>query len=230
MKIKTTFLGHAAFLIETKAHTIMIDPFLQNGITKMKVADFTKVDYILITHGHGDHVGDTVEIAKNTGATVISNHELAYYFGKLGLKTHSMHIGGRKQFDFGNVKMTPALHGSSIMIDGEMKEGGNPGGYILKLDGKTLYHAGDTGLSVEMQLLESEDIDFAMLPIGGNFTMDIIDAIRAVKMIKPQKVMPMHYNTFPVIQADVSRFGDLLKEVDPNIELVILRGDESYEL
>ena len=228
--MKITFLGHAAFLIETKAFTIMIDPFLQNGITKVKVEELKKVDYILVTHGHGYHIGDTVEIAKNTGATVVSNHELAHHFGKMGLKTHSMHIGGRKQFDFGNVKMTPALHGSSIMVDGELKEGGNPGGFILKIDGKTLYHAGDTGLSVEMQLLESEEIDFAMLPVGGNFTMDIMDAVRAVKMIKPKKVMPMHYNTFPVIQTDISDFEALLKEFAQDVELVILKGDESYEL
>ncbi|MBF4693009.1 metal-dependent hydrolase [Fusibacter ferrireducens] len=228
--MKITFLGHAAFLIETDQFKLMIDPFLENGITKMKVENFPEIDYILVTHGHGDHIGSTVEIAKQTGATVILNPELAHHLQKVGVKTHTMHIGGKKSFEFGSVKMIPALHGSSIMIDGEPKEGGNPCGFLIEIEGKAIYHAGDTGVSIEMQLLESEKIDFAMLPIGGNFTMDIKDALKAVQMIKPIKVMPMHYNTFPVIQTDVSLFMEGVKALKCGTVPILLEGDASYEL
>ncbi len=225
--MKIQFLGHSAFYLETEKFKALIDPFLQNGITKATVSDFEELDYIFVTHGHGDHVGDTLELAEKTGATVILNHELAHHLGKTGIKLHSMHIGGRISFDFGRVKMTPALHGSSIVIDGELKEGGNPCGFIIEVEGKKIYHAGDTGLTLDMTLLEVEAIDLALLPIGGNFTMDVEDAVRAVSFIKPKKVIPMHYDTFPVIKADVQTFKDAVSAMT---EVIILKGDAIYEL
>jgi L-ascorbate metabolism protein UlaG (beta-lactamase superfamily) len=137
-----------------------------------------------------------------------------------------MHIGGRTKFDFGTVKMTPALHGSGIETIGGLIYGGNPCGFVIEVNGKKIYHAGDTGLTMDMQLLEVEHIDVALLPIGGNFTMDIEDALRAVDFIKPKKVIPMHYGTFPIIEANPVAFKDRVK----NVEVILLKPGEFYTL
>lgn len=205
--MKITYLGHSAFIIEELDFKAIIDPFISgNSMSKTKVEDIKGLTHIFVTHGHGDHIGDTVELAKSNDALVITNAEISDYLSKQGLKTHSMHIGGRHTFDFGIVKLTPALHGSGISTDHGKMDGGNPCGFVIQIGNKKVYHAGDTGLTIDMKLLELEDIDVALLPIGGNFTMDIDDAIRAVEFIKPETAIPMHYNTFPVIKADPKEF------------------------
>jgi L-ascorbate metabolism protein UlaG (beta-lactamase superfamily) len=205
--MKLTFLGHSALLIEEGNFKGLVDPFITgNSLSKTSVDDLVNITHIFVTHGHGDHIGDTINIAKRNKALIITNHEISAYLSKFKLRTHAMHIGGRTKFDFGTVKMTNALHGSGISENGNMIYGGNPGGFIIEIDGKKIYHAGDTGLTYDMKLLEDEKIDVAFLPIGGNYTMDIEDALKAVDFIKPKTVVPMHYNTFGIIKADPEIF------------------------
>jgi len=226
--VKVTFLGHSAFYVESEGLRGLIDPFLTgNPMATSKPEDFPDVNFIFVTHGHGDHIGDTVSIAKNTQATVISNFELSHFFQKQGLMCHPMHIGGVFKFPFGRVKLTNALHGSDVEVEGELVPGGNPVGFLLELGGKKIYHAGDTGLTMDMQLLEKEKVDIAMLPIGGNFTMDIADAVRAVGMIRPEIVIPMHYDTFEVISADPQAFRD---QVPQGVRTEILKAGQFLEI
>ncbi|QEK11056.1 metal-dependent hydrolase [Crassaminicella thermophila] len=224
--MKIQFLGHSCFYIEEGNFKALIDPFLTNNPqSSAKPSDFNDLTHIFVTHGHGDHLGDTVEIAKNNNATVVTNYEIALYLEKEGVTAHPMHIGGRTKFDFGTIKMTPALHGSGIETENGLVYGGNPCGFVIEVNGKKVYHAGDTGLTMDMKLLEVENIDLALLPIGGNFTMDMEDAARAVGFIQPKKVIPMHYDTFPVIKADSNTF----KEKVHNTEVIILNPNEIYE-
>ncbi len=208
--VRLSFHGHSAFQIEGGGKRLIIDPFLNNnGLTDIKPSD-VQVDTILLTHGHGDHVGDAVEIAKSCGANVIACYELATYLGGLGLDVHPMHIGGGHNFDFGRVQFTVAHHGSGLdRGDGSgMVYMGDPAGLLLTIEGKKIYHAGDTGLVAEMGILgDMHDIDVALLPIGDNFTMGIDDAVYAAsKLLKAKVTIPMHYNTFPVIAADPEEF------------------------
>jgi len=221
------YLGHSAFYLEKGDFTALIDPFITgNPLTKSCVEDFYKIKYIFVTHGHGDHLGDTLEIARKSNAKVVSNYEIIHYLSDKGLTNlHPMHIGGAVKLEFGNVKMTPALHGSSIIDEGNVIYAGNPGGFIIEIDGFKIYHAGDTGLTMDMKLLEDENIDIAILPIGGNFTMDIIDAAKAVKFIKPKAVIPMHYNTFDLIKTSPEKFAELLKDE----KVIILKPNEGCE-
>ena len=205
--MKLTFLGHSALMIEEGRFKGLVDPLISgNSLCKTSIDDLAGITHIFVTHGHGDHIGDTVSIAKRNRSLVITNHEISAYLSKFNLRTHAMHIGGRTKFDFGTVKMTNALHGSGISDNGNMIYGGNPGGFIIEINGKKVYHAGDTGLTYDMKLLEDENIDVAFLPIGGNYTMDIDDAVKAAEFIKAKTVVPIHYNTFGLITADPEIF------------------------
>lgn len=221
--MKLQYLGHSAFYLETSTLKALIDPFISE---ELQTLDFSEdeITHIFVTHGHGDHLGNTIELAKKSGATVISNYEICMYLQKQGIQVHPMHIGGRVTLEFGTVKMTPALHGSGIETENGIIYGGNPCGFLIEVEGKKLHHAGDTGLTMDMQLLASEKIDVALVPIGGNFTMDVIDAIRAVEFIKPKAVIPMHYNTFPIISASAEAFKAKVLDAD----VVILKLGESY--
>ncbi|AFG34841.1 putative Zn-dependent hydrolase of beta-lactamase fold protein [Fervidobacterium pennivorans DSM 9078] len=226
--MKITFLGHAAVLIETGEHNIIIDPFLEGNPQFPKNFVLPKIDYILVSHGHGDHLGDTEKIAKKDGSTVITNYELSNFLAKKGIKVHPMHIGGSFVFPFGKLKLFPALHGSSIIEGEQIIYGGNPCGFVLEHKGKRIYHAGDTGLTMEMELLSDKHIDLAFIPIGGNFVMDIENGFEAVRMFKPKKVVPMHYNTWDIIKADAELFRKKIEEL--GVECLIMKPGESIEL
>jgi L-ascorbate metabolism protein UlaG (beta-lactamase superfamily) len=210
MSINLTWYSHACFLIETNNINLLVDPFLTGNPLAPISPDKVKADYIFVSHGHGDHVGDTVEIAKRTGATVISNPEICEWLNQKGVKkTHAMQLGGAYKFPWGKLKMTLAIH-SSPMPDGTY--GGNPCGFIFYINNKNIYHACDTGLFCDMALIGEEKIDLALLPIGDNFTMGPDDAIRALHLIKPKKVIPIHYNTFDVIKQDPTLWAENVRQ------------------
>lgn len=227
--MRITYIGHSTVLIETSKANLLIDPFIAgNGLAQTTIDDLPEINYILLTHGHGDHTADALPIAERDGSLVIAVAELATYFSWKGLKTHGMSIGGGYTFPFGRVKLTPAFHGSSITeSDGQrIVYTGMPAGLLLYLDGKTIYHAGDTALFSDMKLIgEQNDIDLAFLPIGDNFTMGPDDALTAARWIKANKVVPVHYNTFPVIRQDARRFTDRLGDSG-----VVLSPGKSLEL
>ncbi len=196
-----TYYGQSSFLLETETKKFLFDPFIsQNPLAK--AVDITKIeaDYILVSHGHGDHVGDLIGLAKQTKATIIAIPEVIGWVMKQGVENvHPMNFGKYK-FDFGTVRMVWATH-SSGLPDGSY--GGNPAGFVLELDGKQIYFAGDTGLTLEMKLLaDLYKLDYAILPIGGNYTMDIDDAVIAASYINCNKIIGVHYDTFPVIEID----------------------------
>ncbi len=200
MAFTLTWYGHGTFGIESGGHNILVDPFLTDNPSASTTADAVECDFILVSHGHGDHVADVEAIAKRTGAQVISNFEIANWFGEKGLATHPQHIGGGFQHPFGYLKLTQAVHGSALP-DGA--NGGMPAGFLLTTnDGDKVYLACDTGLFYGMRLLRKEKVDLAVLPIGDNFTMGPKDALRAVKLIRPKHVVPVHYNTWPLIEQD----------------------------
>lgn len=226
--MKVSYHGHSIVKIETGETTILIDPFITgNELTDLTVAE-QKPDVILLTHGHNDHVGDTVEIAKASDALIIAPNELAVYLGLQGLRTHGMNIGGAKQFDFGTVKFTKAFHSSSYQTEeDEFIYTGMPAGILFTAEGKTIYHAGDTSLFGDMKMIgERHPIDVAFLPIGDNFTMGPEDAAYAVELLNPKVTVPVHYNTFPPIQQDPKAFQQLVKNHTVNI----LQAGESFNL
>lgn len=228
-KTKLTFHGQACFDIETGDGTrIWIDPFLSgNPAADIGPSDVTRADYVLFTHGHSDHIGDGFEIAERTGALIISTYEIVSFAKNVKSHTnaHPLHIGGGYDFPFGRVKMTSAAHGGGLDIDESGRYTTVPGGFLITLDGTNLYHAGDTGLIADMQLLRGQ-VDIALLPIGDNFTMGPEDAVRAVQMIEPKVVIPMHYNTWDIITQDPAAFAE---QVGPLAKVVILESGELYE-
>ncbi|NIK11069.1 metal-dependent hydrolase [Alkalibacillus sp. S2W] len=222
--MKVSYHGHSVVKVVTDEHTILIDPFISGNDNCDLNAEGLKADVILLTHGHNDHVGDTEQIAKENDAQIVAPFELATYLGNKGLNAHPMHIGGGHEFDFGYVKLTQAFHGSAYTEeDGTIVYTGMPAGLLLTIDGKTIYHAGDTGLFSDMKLIgEFNDIDLAFLPIGDNFTMGPDDARLAAEWINAARVVPVHYNTFPLINQDGEAFANSLPQ---NVGYVMKPGD-----
>src|SRR5574338_757348 len=204
MKLK--YFSHSAFQVTTNSGIkILIDPYLDDNPGSPVKSGDVAADYIILSHAHGDHLGDAVKIASRSKVTFICVNELGNYLASKGLSAHNMNIGGGYNFEFGRVKFTIAHHGSQTP---EGTYAGEPAGIILKADGKTIYHTGDTGLFLDMQLIGEVNgpIDYMLLPIGDNYTMDINDAVRAVQMVRPGLAIPMHYNTFNVIKSDPMEF------------------------
>ncbi len=203
MTISLTWLGHSAFHLTIGEHHILIDPFITGNPLAPVSADDLPADFILLTHGHGDHVGDTLDIARRTGATVVANNEIAIWCrDKHGIENvHTLNTGGGVALPFGRVELTIAFHSSELPDD---SYGGQPNGLlIITGEGKTIYHAGDTTVFTEMQLIGQRGIDLAILPIGDYYTMGIDGSLQAIGLLTPKAVIPMHYNTFDGIAQDV---------------------------
>ncbi|MFC2085572.1 metal-dependent hydrolase, partial [Bacteroidota bacterium] len=202
------------------------DPFFDNNPTSPVKSDNIKADFIILTHGHGDHIGDAFKIAERTDPLFICVNELADYCAKHGFKAHNMHIGGSYNFDFGKIKFTIAHHGS---LTPDNHYAGEPSGVLLFIDNKSVYHTGDTGLFYDMKLIgEMNKINYMLVPIGDNFTMGITDALKAVELVNPEVSIPMHYNTFPVIEADPYDFKNKLDET--NKMCIVMEYGQEMEL
>ena len=227
MSVKLTWYGHAAMQLDVDGTQILIDPYLSENPAATIKPDSLKPDYILISHGHFDHVGDAEEIAKRSGATLISNFEIANWYADKGVTTHGQHIGGGHQWPFGYLKFTQALHGSGLP-DGSY--GGNPAGFLLTTpEGQKIYLSGDTGLFSDMSLIGEEGIDLAVIPIGDNFTMGPEDALRAVKFIQPKHVIPIHYNTWELISQDPNSWASRV-ERETGAKVHVLQPGQSFTL
>ncbi len=216
--LKLTYFSHDAFLLQNADTKLIFDPFLTGNPNAVITPEEIKTDYVLLTHGHGDHLGDGIAIASDNDAMIIAPYELAIYCGKQGCKVHPMHIGGSYQFPFGRVKLTIAHHGSGADLgDGALSYMGNPCGFLVTIGDKTIYHAGDTGLFMDMKLIGAmNEIDIALLPIGDNFTMGIDDAVKAVEFLQPELTIPMHYQTFDVINTDPDLFVEKVQNMGLN--------------
>ena len=227
MSCQITYYGHGTFRLKINEYQILIDPFFSgNPSTQIKPGDLNP-DFILITHGHDDHVGDAVEIAKRTAAKVIANAEIASWMGDKGAEVFPQHIGGGHDYPFGYVKLTQAVHGSALP-DGSY--GGMPAGFLITtLDKKKIYFAGDTGLFAGMSLIGEEGVHLAVLPIGDNYTMGPDDALRAVKMIQPQHVIPAHFNTWPLIAQDPEAWKERV-EKETGAAVHVMQADTSLDL
>jgi L-ascorbate metabolism protein UlaG (beta-lactamase superfamily) len=222
--MKLRYFSHSSFQITTDSGlSLLIDPFLDDNPTSPVTSEEVSADFIVLTHAHGDHVGDAFKIAKRTDALFICVNELANYCAEKGFRAHNMHIGGSYGFDFGRLKFTIAHHGS---MTPDNTYGGEPAGVILSIDGKNVYHTGDTGLFYDMKLIgEMTDLDYMLLPIGDNFTMGIEDAVKAVELADPGVAIPMHYNTFPVIEADPEVFKRKVESIGKKCRVMIY-GEE----
>lgn len=206
------FHGHSTFTLETADGVrIVVDPFFEDSpVAEIKRADAGPLDFVFCTHGHADHFADALPLARETGATLVSTFEIVGFAQEQGLENvHPMHIGGAWDFPFGRAKMTPALHGGQVHGDETGRFTTVPGGFLFDVDGKRVYHAGDTALTTDMRLLQGQ-VDVALLPIGDNFTMGPEDAARAVEFVGPEVVVPIHYGTWPMIEQDPERFRDLV--------------------
>jgi len=222
-----TWYGHGTLGLELGGTHILLDPFLTDNPAASISADQVPADFILISHGHGDHVADAVAVAERTGATVISNFEIANWIGAQGVKAHAQHLGGGHQHPFGYVKLTLALHGSALP-DGSY--GGNPCGFLITANsGKKIYLACDTGLFGDMSLIGDEGIDLCTLPIGDNFTMGPADALRAVKLLRPKLVVPVHYNTWGLIAQDAAAWAEQVA-TQTNTQAQVLKPGESVSI
>ena len=210
-----TFLGHACLLMEWQGSEILVDPFISGNEKAKGKVELAKLnpDFILVTHAHQDHILDVEAIAEKSGAVIVSNYEIAMYYEKKGLKAHPMNHGGQWKFAFGMVKYVNAIHTSSFP-DGSY--GGQPGGFIISTEGKTIYIAGDTALTKDMELIPMQStLDLAILPIGDNFTMGVDDAVIASDFLQCDKVLGYHFDTFGFIEIDhreaIKKFKDANK-------------------
>jgi L-ascorbate metabolism protein UlaG (beta-lactamase superfamily) len=224
-----TFHGHSCFELAHGEQRIVIDPFLSgNPKADVKAAALGRLDGVLVTHGHADHLGDAVSLAKKHHAALVAPYELAQYCGERGVEdVHGMHIGGGHDFPFGHVKLVVAVHGGMVEGEASSAKGGYtsfPCGFVVEMGGQRVYHAGDTALTLDMQLL-ADQVDVMLVPIGDNFTMGPEDAARAVGFVKPRVAIPMHFGTFPVIAVDPERFT---QAVGARAEVVVLQPGQSY--
>ena len=216
------YFGHSCFSISENGITLVFDPFLRDNPQSTVKPEEISCQFILPSHGHQDHLGDAIDIALRTGATIVSTAEIARLCGEKGASVHAMHIGGKHAFDFGYVRITPAFHGAGV-------PGGHACGFIVSFFGKKVYHAGDTSLFGDMALLgKLEPLDVALLPIGDNYTMGPSDAAEAVGFLKPKTVVPMHYNTWPVISQNPETFK---KDVETRFgtPVHIMKPGETWE-
>ena len=228
MATRITFVGHGTFLIESGESRILLDPFLIDNPATELTPDGVSVDTILVTHGHGDHIADLVEVANRTEALVVSIVEISRWLGeKHGLTNlHEMNFGGTVQLPFGSVKMVPAIHTSGLP-DGSY--GGLPAGFLIDFPEGTVYFAGDTALFLDMELIGRTGIDLAFLPIGDNYTMGPDDALEAVKILKPSRVVPCHYNTWPPIEQDPNAWAARVNDQTES-KCIVLESGNSIEL
>ncbi len=222
--MKLRYFSHSSFQITTDSGIIiLIDPFLDTNPTAPVGSGDLSADFIVLTHAHGDHIGDSFKIAARVDPLFICVNELANYCIDKGFRAHNMHIGGGFDFPFGRLKFTIAHHGS-VTPDGVY--GGEPAGVVLSIDGLNVYHTGDTGLFYDMKLIgEMTPIDYMLLPIGDNFTMGITDALKAVELARPRVAIPMHYDTFGVIKADPQAFKEKVEALGKK-SIVLAYGEE----
>jgi L-ascorbate metabolism protein UlaG (beta-lactamase superfamily) len=227
MSVKVTWYGHACLLIEAGGAKLLVDPFLTGNPVAAAQPGVLRPDFIFVSHGHGDHLGDALDIARRTGATVVSVFEISNYMQGQGIqKIEDLHIGGGVNFPWGRVKLTIAQHGSGLP-DGSY--GGTPCGFLFYVEGRKIYDACDTGLFYDMKLIGEEGIDLALLPIGDRYTMGPDDALHAVRLIGPKVVIPIHYNTFAPIKQDAHAWAKRV-EAETRTRAVVLSPGDSYTL
>lgn len=227
MSLIYTWQGHATHSLEVDGTRILVDPFFSGNPAAVITAEQAEADYIWISHGHFDHVADVIDIARRTGATVISNFEIANWLEGKGIQVHAQHIGGGFRHPFGYLKLTLALHGSGLP---DSAYGGNPCGFLLTTNsGKKVYLACDTGLFGDMRLIGEEGVNLAVLPIGDNFTMGPDDALRAVKLLQPEHVIPVHYNTWDLIAQDPDAWAGRVK-AETSAQPHVLKPGQSFTL
>lgn len=227
MSDKITWYGHSALALEINGRQVLVDPFLDGNPASCIQAEEVDPEFILVTHGHGDHLGDTISIARRTDSLVISNFEISEWLRNKGVKAHGQHIGGGYRHPFGHVKLTIAMHGS-MLPDGS--NGGSPAGFLVTtLSGHKIYIAGDTGLFYDMRLIGMEGIDLAVLPIGDNYTMGPDDALAAVKLIGPTYVLPVHYGTWDLISQDAVGWANRVED-ETQTRVILLQPGEAFTL
>jgi L-ascorbate metabolism protein UlaG (beta-lactamase superfamily) len=235
MTLTMTWLGHSTFSFESNEHKFIIDPFISNNPLASIAVDEIETEYILLSHAHGDHLGytddspagDTLRIAENTGAIIVCNFEMGNWFLAQGVPAEQVfqgNPGGTMRGDWLDVKFTPAFHSSSF---GDGTYGGQPNGLIIRTGGRNIYCAGDTGLFGDMELIGDDGLDLAMLPIGDVYTMGVEESIKAVKLLRPKFVVPMHYNTFDAIVQDVAAWADTINR-ETNAQPVVIDPGQSY--